>query len=178
MLKGQFRIISIRISVSKGYWLKTDQLFSVSKTYKLSFWLKYREKTINFIVWSKLSSCQNWEIISNRNIVVLQCVVLASSLFLRLIHNHIYNIQDKCKNELSLYLKTKKTYMAKSHRRLAKELMIIFFPLFFSFGIGFVIVLDPTKAKRLSGMTYHNNEVFCNCLIHVSVWHCFVTVTR
>ena len=59
--------------------------------------------------------------------MVLQYVVLASSLFLRLIHNHIYNIQDKCKNELSLYLKTKKTYMAKSHCRRAKELIIIFF---------------------------------------------------
>ena len=59
--------------------------------------------------------------------------------------------------------------MAKSHRRLAKELMIIFFFSFFRFGIGFVIVLDLTKAKRLSGMTYHNNEVFCNCFIHVSV---------
>ena len=64
--------------------------------------------------------------------MVLQYVVLASSLFLRLIHNHIYNIQDKCKNELSLYLKTKKTYEAKSHRRRAKELMIIFLSLFFS----------------------------------------------
>ena len=51
--------------------------------------------------------------------------------------------------------------MAKSHRRRAKELMIIFLSPFFSFGIGFVIVLDLTKAKRLSGMTYHNNEVFC-----------------
>ena len=89
-----------------------------------------RTNFINFIVWFKLSSCQNWEIISNWNIVVLQYVVLASSLFLRLIHNHIYNIQDKCKNELSLYLKTKKTYMAKSHRRRAKELMIIFFSFF------------------------------------------------
>ena len=154
-------------------------MFSTSKTYKLSFWLKYREQTINFIVWFKLSSCQNWEIISNRNIVVLQYVVLASSLFLRLIHNHIYNIQDKCKNELSLYLKTKKTYMAKSHRRCAKELNDHFFvSFFFGFGIGFVIVLDLTKAKRLSVMTYHNNEVFCKCFIHVSLRHRFVTVTR
>ena len=106
-------------------------MFSTSKTYKLSFWLKYREQTINFIVWFKLSSCQNWEIISNRNILVLQYVVLASSLFLRLIHNHIYNIQDKCKNELSLYLKAKKTYMANSHCRRVKELNDHFF-LFFS----------------------------------------------
>ena len=68
--------------------------------------------------------------------------------------------------------------MAKSYRRRAKELMIIFFSPFFSFGIGFAIVLDLTKAKRLSGMTYHNNEVFCNCFIHVSLRHRFVTVTR
>ena len=64
--------------------------------------------------------------------------------------------------------------MAKSHRRRAKELMIIFFSLFFSF----VIMLDLTKAKKLSGMTYHNNEVFCKCFIHFSLRHCFVTVTR
>ena len=48
-LKAQLRIISIRISVSKGYWLKTDQLFSTSKTYKLSFWLKYREQTLSVL---------------------------------------------------------------------------------------------------------------------------------
>ena len=68
--------------------------------------------------------------------------------------------------------------MAKSYRRRAKELMIIFLSPFFSFGIGFVIVLDLTKAKRLSGMTYHNNEVFCKWFIHVSLRHRFVTVTR
>ena len=80
--------------------------------------------------------------------MILQYVVLASSLFLRLIHNHIYNIQDKCKNELSLFLKTKKTYMAKSHRRRVKELNDHFFlSFFFSFGIGFVIVLYLTEAK-------------------------------
>ena len=64
--------------------------------------------------------------------------------------------------------------MAKSRRRREKELIVIFF----SFGIGFVIVLDLTKVKILSGMTYHNNEVFCKCFIHVSLQHRFVTVTR
>ena len=51
-------------------------------------------------------------------------------------------------------------------------------PFFFSFGIGFVIVLDLTKTKTLSGMTYHHNEVFCKCFIHVSFRCRFVTVTR
>ena len=69
--------------------------------------------------------------------------------------------------------------MAKSHRRRVKELNDHFFlSFFFSFGIGFVIVLYLTEAKRLSGMTYHNYEIFCKRFIHVSLRHRVVTVAR
>ena len=63
-LKGQLRIISIRTSLSKGYWPKTDQFVNFN-------FINFIVRLYHFIVRFKLSSCQNWEIISNRNIVVL-----------------------------------------------------------------------------------------------------------
>ena len=64
-------------------------------------------------------------------------------------------------------LKLNKLTWLTSHRRLAKELMTIFFSLFFCFCIGFVFVLDLTKTKIFSGITYHHNKVLCKCFIHL-----------
>ena len=35
------------------------------------------------------------------------------------------------------------------------------------FCIGFVFVLDLTKTKIFSGITYHHNKVLCKCFIHL-----------
>ena len=51
-------------------------------------------------------------------------------------------------------LKLNKLTWLTSHRRLVKELMIIFLCLFFCFCFGFVFVLDLTKTKIFSGLTY------------------------
>ena len=60
-LKGQLRIISIRTSLSKGYWPKTDQFVNFN-------FINFIVRLYHFIVRFKLSSCQTEKLLATETL--------------------------------------------------------------------------------------------------------------
>ena len=126
-LKGQFRTISIRISLSKGCWTKTDQFVNFN-------FINFVERLYHFIVNlnSLYAKTENWLLATE---TTCSCKTLSYLLVFIVVTQPHTIFRASVRINYRYILKLNKLTWLTNHRRREKELMIIFFPLFFVFAL-------------------------------------------